>query len=303
MLAKLMPHAYELVLNLLSHKTIGQLRQLNMYHAEWIDNYFYSRFIGIITPFGIEASKMLRLLRKTKSIISGSAALLMLFPRTFKPSNLNIIVPPSFALTLMLKLCVRFNYKHIHTTSLLPYRQGLDTTSVHTFKHRESKLSIVVSVSRGPDPFKVILHYQSTHVMNAITPTGFACVYPQLTTNKLGLVNTSNTNLNLNGAWWMKQKDRGFKLEEHLGVWPEFDNHQCTTDPSCPRTARNFRDVHMMFLEFNIDEDHPSRHALHHYENNMVFSTHAACHPRRGREYGQQREAQGARLGYVYPTH
>lgn len=246
---------------------------------------------------------MLELLRKHESVIAGSATLLMLFPNLFTPGNIDIIVPGKNAVRIVVELCRVFHYNHANPErERTAYNSDAQVVNIHKLAHVGDGKNLNIIEARADNFYmmKIILSYQSTHIMNAITPTGFLCAYPELTLEKRGLTNIS-TKVDLMGAWWRKQRRRGFDIRRTLKSWPEFDDHDCTTHPSCPHTARQMRDSHMMFRSIlNTGDD--IKHTLHYYSTNMVFSISANCGTRRGEKEGDEELESDKSFGYVWPA-
>lgn len=276
--------------------TIVLFRQSNRLHNSMVGGYFYERFLTIIAPFELEGLSFLKLLKKTGSIISGSAALLMLFPNAFVPGDLDIFVSSTEALILSMELTINYNFIFTQTMAFGPnmYPHTAPVQAVHWLKNPTSNKQINIIVVTGKDPLEAIMYFNATHVMNFITPTGFGCAYPDLTLLKYSLINVQGGTIE-NQQWYNKHKARGFRMKRSLTQCRGFAHHQCTVEPSCPGTSRHLRDSHMMFLEFKI-EDRPMKHVLHHYKGNIVWGLDAGCKPHRG---DTRRIWGGKKQGYV----
>lgn len=295
-------YLYDRIANFVRVADFARLKQTSRLHSELIAGLFYSRFCKAVATFGLDPLWLLRLLRKTKSIISGSAAVLMVHPDQFVPNDLDIIVDRSNATALILKIVQGSDFHHIggapgdYSTNL--EHKSID--AIHFLVHRTTNVEIKIIVSRCADPLHVVLNFDSTHVMNVITPTGFASAYPILTSMGRGLFNIPARREVRDQDWLSQQRTRGFKLKNDLRRWGDFCGHRCTADASCPQTARHFRDTHMLFQEFFIDEKHPRRHPLHHYEGNVVWALHSRCETRRGKGNIIINHVEEGSLGYVY---
>lgn len=298
-ISQLEPHIYDKILDMLYEDTMAIIRQLSRFHNGMVSGYFYARFLRIVVPFGLDGKKLLRLMSRSQSIISGSAALLMLHPGAFIPGDLDIYVTAAEAVGLVMDLISSTPYEFSKTIQHKPcdYKNTGGIRTVHWLAHATLNKEINIIVVTGKDPLMTVMQFDATHVMNFITPTGFGCAYPRLTMAKLGLVNALSMIAVSKPNWVKKYDDRRFRIEHKLGDFPRPIIHQCTINPSCPQTPRHTRDAHMMYFDFKIHGE-PIRHALHEYRGNVLWGLMAAC----GIERGQFRKSRYGNwtAGYVY---
>lgn len=296
-ISDLLPDVYDKILDLMDIFAIAQFRQSSRLHNSMVGGYFYEHFLHIIAPFGLEGKQFLKLLKKTGAIVSGSAALLMLFPNSFVPGDLDIFVTATDALILSMEIIINYDYVFSQSIGFGPnaYPNTATIKAVHWLKHPTTDKKINIIVVTGTDALEAILHFNATHVMNFITSTGFASAYPDLTMSKNSLINVCGGTIT-NQPWSNKHRARGFKMRQNLSQISGFTHHQCTTDPSCPKTARHIRDAHMMFLEFKTDK-RSMKHVLHHYEGNVSWGLEAGCRSHRG---DSQRIWAAKKQGYVH---
>lgn len=269
---------------MLYEDTIAIIRQLSRFHNGMVSGYFYARFIRIVVPFGLNGRKLLRIMRQSKAIISGSAALLMLHPGAFIPGDLDIYVTAAEAVGLVMDIVTSTSYTFTNSIQhkALDYKNTGGIRSVHLLEHTTLDKKIHIVVVTGKDPLLTVMQFDATLAMNFITPTGFGCAYPRLTMAKRGLANITSRISYGRPDWLEKYKKRHFKIERRLENFDEPIIHQCTVNPSCPKTPRHTRDAHMMYFDFKINGE-PVRHTLHEYRGNILWGLKASCGTERGR--------------------
>jgi hypothetical protein len=118
----------------------------------------------------------------TSSLISGSAALLVLLPAQCVPGDLDLYIPwnkTTQTLELISEILdyeftgppdeikVNYNFQSIHHIYWLYSKK---------FEHK-----INVIVSKTNNTLTPIFEFDSTHPMNFMTAYGLACAYPKLT--------------------------------------------------------------------------------------------------------------------------
>ncbi|KAJ7044249.1 hypothetical protein C8F04DRAFT_896201, partial [Mycena alexandri] len=127
------------------------------------------------------------LLRTTRSIVSGSAALLMVTDLEFVPGDLDIYMPLSQEEPAMAIVQRHMNFELV--TSRMPrgYPDNSGITKVHRLEKGARSMNIIIV--QGEDPAIAIFHFHSTIVMNYLTGFGLYCAYPSLTLSDVGVVN------------------------------------------------------------------------------------------------------------------
>ncbi|RDB29330.1 Transcription elongation factor SPT5 [Hypsizygus marmoreus] len=209
---------------------------------------------GILSRFTDKPPAFLRLMEATDSIISGSAALLAIFPGSIQPADMDVYVPvhavkfftgrlrQTFGFQIY-KQTMHFDPDNDHMYNDIPY-----VASISWFV-RNGKILNVIGVT-GKNAVKAIFAFHCTVVMNFISYYGVYCAYPRLTTNNKGLINTPAYTTKPTKQALRKYKRRGFTLKHALNYWSEFDSHVCGTSKSCPMTVRTLYDKGGMFLGF-----------------------------------------------------
>jgi len=218
----------------------------------------------IVDRYGLPSVLSLRLaMENTGCVISGSYALLAIFPGTFEPNDVDFYVPSS-------NRDIFIGYLQQNGYALPAYPTDYQDTSpsvvgVHRLIRGNSPRTIDVVSVRGPDPLRAVVEFHSTLLMNAILSSGVVCLYASLTLRNVGLINYGLARMpGVHGVGiFDKYRLRGFSLEERLedldDSLPE-DSHRCRVDPSCPSTVRTIHDVGVLFIVLDYVNDHFSTH-------------------------------------------
>ncbi|KAJ6601236.1 hypothetical protein DFH09DRAFT_900400 [Mycena vulgaris] len=191
----------------------------------------------------------------TASLISGSVALLALFPGSrhplFQPGDLDVYSTRTQYTHLIRFFAIAAGYVIDTARANTYFRNGI-ILQVFRLKRDGSPYTINVIVSMADNAMMPIFKFHSTIVMNAISGTGVFSAYIAATTSFKGAINSSVFNLKSAGSVaslyevLQKYNDRGFKLycdgAEHA--------HQCTEDALCPATLRSIIDRHSFFMKF-----------------------------------------------------
>lgn len=214
--------------------------------AEHIDKTVHQ----LLRIFDLHSVDVFRLLHATGSVISGSAALLLLFPWSFEPGDLDIYVPRSQINFTIKVIRDMFGFELYRTAG--PYVKNEAIQGIFWFRKGEITLNVISSTT--DNPLEPIFHFHSTVVMNFISSVGIFCAYPTLTLKRRGLVNAEiyerGQSISAINACLDKYRQRGFSLSHTLGEWNDMDRHTCTRDPSCPHTIRTVYDHGGLFYPF-----------------------------------------------------
>lgn len=223
----------------------------------------------VIGTFGIDARSFRRVMRTTNSVISGSAALLMLSPGAFVPHDLDLYVPrdkaertialieeiSDYRLILIKPTKGEYNIKNIHRVFYL-----------HSRKYNRQ---INIIVSQTNNALNPIFSFDGTHPMNFMSAHGITCAYPSLTLNNCSLLNWEGLLPADSMVWWReKWLARGYMIRRTLRWWAEYNEHSCRIDGSCPLTVRSIYDAHTMFLDF----PRAQRSQLPRVSNRIIYS-------------------------------
>ncbi|KAJ7758268.1 hypothetical protein B0H16DRAFT_1280291, partial [Mycena metata] len=127
------------------------------------------------------------LLRITRSIVSGSAALRMVSDIDFTPGDLDIYTPLSQEETAMEIVQRDMNFQAVASRMPLGYTDHSGIFKVHRLEKGIKSINIIIV--RGENPTEALFRFHSTVVMNCLTAFGLYCAYPSLTLSDYGVAN------------------------------------------------------------------------------------------------------------------
>lgn len=265
------------------HSDMTMLDTLRIKDFKLVGEFFYQRFRAVCEPFGIDPMWLLELLGVHRAVVSGSAALLMLFPGRFEPNDLDIFVPHNEASGLMMALVSSGRYTY---SNRVVYRDDDDyygtsptIEQVHWLNQTGTSRSVNVVVVVGRDPLVAVMSFNATHVMNFVTAHGYGCAYPQLTMAELSIDNVNAATHAMDGSGWKdKHRNRGFTIEAAAELLPRIlpNGHQCSTESSCPLLLRHTGDAGMMYVPFK-GENAKAEHTMHRYYHRVVWKLYGTC--------------------------
>jgi len=213
-------------------------------------------------------SSVCDLLLCSGAVISGSAALALLFPTAFEPQDLDIYVA-SYGAARVISYLEEQGYKidPIYSTGAGKYDNG---AVVFRLFHLRSSVDINVVIYHEKHFVDHIIRFHSTIVMNYVSWYGLVCLYPQWTLRKKGLINVDNL---ISRSCFTKYANRGFALShDNRQLADSLTTHFCEIDAECPKTTRCLHDDHCAFQPF---EGYESR--LLAYEGFMTWNLDATC--------------------------
>ncbi|KAJ7035865.1 hypothetical protein C8F04DRAFT_954401 [Mycena alexandri] len=191
------------------------------------------------------------LLRTTRSIVSGSAALLMVSDLDFVPGDLDIYTPLSQEESAMEIVQHHMNFEA--KTSRMPcgYPDSSAIHKVHRLEKGHRSMNIIIV--RGEDPTAALFHFHSTIVMNCLTAFGLYCAYPSLTFFDVGVVNLPvvlrEVGVRRNAEeCFDKYRNRGVTLVNDVRKLPRHSIHECRKDAECPHTLRSTVDAQGLYI-------------------------------------------------------
>lgn len=243
----------ELQVQILEHSSLPDLDMLgatNSFYRALVHQHVLQRVSKLFSFFEIDPIPMLNILSRTRSVVSGSAALVVLNPWSFTPNDIDIYVPPTNSALLVHLLKTNFGYVSDKVAYGYPAFSGI--TAIHTLK--KGIHSVQVMVTSSDNPVDAIFHFHSTLVMNFVSADVVYSAYPTLTSQRRGLKNQYE--LARNGqsdeavqTCMDKYKERGYDVADDLSGWPDFD-YMCASDGSNPNLDRYLDDRHAYFHLF-----------------------------------------------------
>jgi hypothetical protein len=191
------------------------------------------------------------MLKITRSIISGSAVLLMVSDLDFEPGDLDIYSPTSQIETVLAMVEKTLGFKRRRSTALT-YDTQTHIKRVYHLEKGQKQMNVMVI--RGEDPTIAIFQFHSTVVMNYLTAFGLYCAYPALTLGNRGVANLSAILRNPSSRerilrCFDKYRARGVEIENDVTIFPEFAHHVCHVAAECPLTVRSTSDGKGLYQE------------------------------------------------------
>ncbi|KAJ2920514.1 hypothetical protein H1R20_g16580, partial [Candolleomyces eurysporus] len=120
-------------------------------------------------------------------------------------------------------------------------------TSVLAMEHKDGGCINVVITEASP--LQVIPLFHSTVVMNYIAAHGFVMLYPKLTMNNMGIINSGGKLTSKLEGCISKYRKRGFTITRgYPSTVPR--SHTCGIDKSCPQTIRHLQDSEILHIPF-----------------------------------------------------
>lgn len=222
------------------------------YHNVIVELY-KRRIAHMLATFTIHPLSFFAMLETTDAMISGSAALAVMFPGAFKPGDLDLYVPHDNARIVSAHLKTHCGYQEAedpkaHYTS--SSYTGVVVTKVTLFTKGDCSVHVVSIL--GDNAAIAIFDFHSTIVMNFVSSHGLYCAYPALTFKRRGLINVEGAMDSTQRVCIDKYVDRGFDLQRRLSAWeidPEI-KHVCGSSTKCPRTLRTMHDSGGSFMSF-----------------------------------------------------
>ena len=183
----------ELIYELLDHLNVRELVPivaLNSFHTDLVRKYIAQRFAIMAGRFFTNTAAFSKMLTDLHAVVSGSAALhLMLAPKATNwiPRDLDIYVSYRHEISIYARM-LNFGY-------FVVQEQDADETlyidsfikQVTTFFNGVRKVQVMFT--KTSTAFVPIFEFHSTAVMNFVSPSHLFSAYPDLTLNRLSMIN------------------------------------------------------------------------------------------------------------------
>ncbi|KAJ7118462.1 hypothetical protein C8R43DRAFT_960430 [Mycena crocata] len=250
----------EITAEIFSHMSVQVLRSLGAtcrFYHKLVDDMLNRHLNRLVTPFGVPFNHLRYVLDATDSIISGSVALLALFPGSrfemlFDPGDLDIYTTRTQYTHLIRFFSIYAGYTISTEAGQEYFRLGM-ILRVFRLIRAGSSLSINIIVSLAENSMMPVFRFHSTLVMNFVSGrgTGVFSAYIEATTAFKGVVNSAVFNLKTAHsirslhAILVKYQHRGFTILDLASDMP----HTCTRDALCPSTVRSMLDQDSFFMK------------------------------------------------------
>jgi hypothetical protein len=186
---------------------------------------FINRFVHqTIRPFFNDSTLFLNLLHHTRSVLSGSLALSLLFPcnshSTWKCGDADILVPREHKSAVITFLKAAFGYEVIHMfASDLTHNPDSRIHEVVRMLYKDKDKQVDIIISDSDSSILPIWRFHSTIVMNFVSADGIYCAFPSHTLRYRGIVNPIHIQSGLPSSrienCIQKYKSRGFDISTH----------------------------------------------------------------------------------------
>lgn len=175
--------------DLLSLATITNILRYN------VQSEIHMRYIRLLSPYISNISSFNMALTTYNAIISGSAALYMIFPDSI-PNDIDIYVTADNEDALVKHLVDNEGYvqsggaytsSDINEPNLYMYEEISGVDSMRILTKGDLKIDVITSTCRLSSTIP-IFYFHSTIVMNVLTPESISILYPKLTFKRQGLI-------------------------------------------------------------------------------------------------------------------
>ncbi|KAF6744639.1 hypothetical protein DFP72DRAFT_1078228 [Ephemerocybe angulata] len=191
----------ELVRETVQHMDFEQLttfRSTSRIHDYETNKVLEERVDAQLTHFGLEKGRIFEIMTKRHAFISGSVALVVLFPgEAFIPGDIDFYVGEEYHDQFVNDVLSSTKYTETPlpsgTTTTVLFRDGypLENAGIKSVKwlqHAEKKTKMNIIQIELPEVMAAVFQFYSTLLMNVITPVGVGCGYPRLTMKKAGVL-------------------------------------------------------------------------------------------------------------------
>ncbi|KAJ6477943.1 hypothetical protein C8R47DRAFT_1075282 [Mycena vitilis] len=211
----------------------------------------------LIASFDLDADAVLMAMLKTNSIIVGSLPVAVLTDASFKPNNIDFLVPASSEGTMKVILSSQFGYSEISSKMMDGAHDSLRV------EHKFTRGAHVINLraTAGENATVALMLSHSTIAMNFISAWGIFCAYPQLTLVKKAMFNHFTEDEHEFKRWSSHQRmmtsfEKYVKRDIEFGVdsstWYARLRHRCYASPLCPLSTRSMYDRSTLFVRFPI---------------------------------------------------
>lgn len=220
---------------------------------------------------------------RTNTVISGSWALLAIFPDSFTANDLDLYTTGSPNIEKNELLSFLSSHGYCVVTSMdsdyfmsTPFANNNSTAIQCIYKlarlTTEQHPTINVIVSKTASELQPIFEFHSTIVMNFIAWYGLVCLYPSLTLCGRGLINHCPIPDRIIPCL-QKYFNRGFDLRIDVDTWEDTSPHFCGLFASCPTRIGTLLGESIFFLPFDYGN------ILSDFVDNLSWELRIRCIP------------------------
>lgn len=263
-----------MVFFMLSIPTLALLASTSTYNRLVVRHHIFRRSRSLVRSFVPVPENLFRVLRWTRSALSGSSIFQFLVPDTgsfWNPNDLDIYVPSHKAgMESHVVNFLLFEGYNIITTIRFnngPNQQPYDNFGGITSVVKMGRGSQMIDVihTRSPTFFSCISRFHLTAVMNFMSADGIFSAYPSLTDSAEAIASRLAFRTMLHPsdslvAAYRKYQARGLKIfNVHPTVtltpsYGQLPRHRCRQSFVCPHTIRTTFDGGCLFVPFVPDD-------------------------------------------------
>lgn len=249
---------FEMLSAMMEYMNVEDLLRLG--HTSRLFRYITNDFVTsrshrLFDSLHLDIGRVRYMLQHTGSVISGSVALLALFPGTragidFVPGDVDFYVPSSHKSAVLNFFVNTTSYRSVTTddTSYNPSGGIQEVLLLHDGVSR----SVNIIVAIGDNALVPIIQFHSTFLMNWISHGGLTCTYRKMTFNQTGVIRAKYFPLDDPA-----DRDNSKRVLEkyilrsmNVVVDPSKVPHLCAVDSCCSDTVRSTVDRDCIFFPF-----------------------------------------------------
>lgn len=168
------------------------------------NNEYADRFSRITSPYLLDKNMFVHAMLRTEAFISGHIALMFIHPsvpihgKSLSLPSMELYVSNFFYNELLLHLILYQNYKVTGTRNttkpdgthhMSPHLRGIKSI---TFLKSTSGRITLITANHNQSPILPLFNLPTTLTMNLLSPNYFISLYPELTLNGQGLINSTS---------------------------------------------------------------------------------------------------------------
>ncbi|KAI0067133.1 hypothetical protein BV25DRAFT_1912457 [Artomyces pyxidatus] len=244
-------------------ETLCRIRSSNKRLRQVVDRHLRESWNTVLKQYVDEAVPFRKLLRDTRSVISGSTALHFLLrgpdaPVDWQPKDLDIYCPLTTAADVVDYLIVHEGFRVEKTMASRDrspnvhneYSNGAIASVITMSTPKGLKVDIIAATRNSP--LLPLTHFWGTLVTNYISADTLCVSYPRLTLRRFGLLNPTRKPALRAAVCVDKYMKRGFDFTRFgLGLYPPRHTPFTMRPLHCPHTFRTFHDAGCLRIHFD----------------------------------------------------
>jgi hypothetical protein len=225
-----------------------------------VQGHLWRRTMEWLKEFGLDEGELfLDLLATNRAYIGGRSVMDVAFPKQTtkggKFQDMVILCPRGESGNVATVIRSYRNYRKIDSTA--KHLKSVENppagaASITSFYNIASHRTIRLIESSTPYAIQLLFHAPSTVDMTVIDKQGVLCFYPDLSSERKGIVNHATTTPKDYGTMFALWECRtaGFSIGDSLTTAMGGSRHECGKHPECSQTIRTMDDGHSIFVPF-----------------------------------------------------